>query len=573
MPNEVNRTLSMGLEAYQTGLSLVGEFEKDNPGFSKALGTPLPVQYRAEMLSYLLFLSETAGGVNERAAEFIRKVLDYSYTKDEFNELMRRLDLHGQDFGGLIPTSLKAAWSFDEKRGMQKASESMIRVIDRIGEAFRLYSMTGSMMEEMDQRIYVLALTNWLAARNAGTGFGNLLPEELTDYGAEKNDSLPELPDGSSLILNEQGFSQSVRKEREKKESEEEIPKENLEDLMKELNDLTGLQTVKEDVNSLVNLLRIRQLRRERNMPDIDVSMHLVFTGNPGTGKTTVTRLLARIYHSLGALSKGQLIEVDRSELVSGYVGQTAIKTQEVTNSAKGGVLFIDEAYALTSGKDKSDFGYEAVNTLLVEMENNRDDLAVIVAGYPKPMEDFLQSNPGLKSRFNKFIEFPDYKPDELYDIFRMKAEKAGYSIPEETKKKAQEVFETIYAHRGQDFANGRTVRNFFEKAMVRQANRLAAKDEISDEMLAELLPEDLPAEEFENSQESSHQLSADPDSEQAAALLREHFRQAADASEELDGIMKDISGLSSPSVSKDQTLKASGPQVDDREKESENAG
>lgn len=484
MPNDVDRTLSMGIDAYNAGLSVVGECDKELPEFSVQLNTPLSVQYRAELLSYLLFLAETHGSVDERRAEFIRKVLDYDFKSDEFTDLMHRLDLHKQDFGGLIPTSLRAAYQYDLKHGTKNASETIIRVLDRLGDAFRLYSMNKDMLEEMDQRIYILSLTNWLAAQ----GFSDTLNMAI-------DVPLPEAIPSAIPSLDLAGTQNQFEKQTEEKRKleEEQVPEpEDLDTLMKELNDLTGLDSVKEDVNSLVNLLKIKKLRKERNFSDIDVSMHLVFTGNPGTGKTTVARLLARIYHALGALSKGQLIEVDRSELVSGYVGQTAIKTQEVTNSAKGGVLFIDEAYALTSGKDKSDFGYEAVNTLLVEMENNRSDLAVIVAGYPKPMEDFLQSNPGLKSRFNKFIDFPDYTPEELYSIFESMCSKSGYTLSEDSKNKVKDVFTRMYENRDRDFANGRTVRNYFEKAMVHQANRLAKASEITDEMLAALEPEDL---------------------------------------------------------------------------------
>lgn len=264
-----------------------------------------------------------------------------------------------------------------------------------------------------------------------------------------------------------------------------------LNEMLVRLNGMIGLRGVKEELAKLVNLAQVQARRREQGLPVQPVSLHMVFTGNPGTGKTTIARLVGQTYASLGLLEKGHVVEVQRSDLVAGYIGQTALKVQEKVKAAIGGVLFIDEAYTLArEGASSNDFGTEAIDTLLKEMEDKRDRLAVIVAGYTNEMRRFVEANPGLKSRFTRYIEFADFASNELLQIFQKLCTDGGYNIPPTTEERVKQLFEEMHRRRAPDFGNGRDVRSLFEKAIERQADRISL-DRNAD--LQALLPEDIP--------------------------------------------------------------------------------
>ena len=486
--------------------------------------------FRTDMLNFLVYLAYTDGRADKNEIRYINELLEYNFYDRYLFDYAEKWDLRGEKILENPPLSLTAFVRSNIGPETGELSDQYYDLITLYITTFHYIGNDFIACNDETKDCEVEALTTYInMLRNnvevirgvineykptiAFKPGSKVKQEEKPQY-APHNTWDNELGGRAYGDLGVKKFSlhtedkkedrieETENKEETKasvKEKEDNARKvidaentETLENLLKELNDLTGMESVKNEVNNLVNLLRICKIRKERGLQLPPTTNHLVFLGNPGTGKTTVARILAKIYHGLGVLSKGHLVEVDRSGLVASYMGQTGEKVMEVVDKAKGGVLFIDEAYALSSGKQEGDFGQEAVDILNKAMEDYRDDLIVIAAGYHDEMQDFLDANPGLRSRFNRTIEFPNYTADELLTIIINRAAKLDYSFSEEAKEFIQNKFEQTIAFPPKNFGNARSVRNYLERAINNQANRLISSTDINEEELMTIILADV---------------------------------------------------------------------------------
>ena len=415
-------------------------------GMGSDIQLTLRQNLRMEFVQYVLYLSLDAAEITPAHTAFVKQYLGMDLTPEQAKQF-RTNHRVSESYGGNVPKTIKyyvladAAERLADPKYKGKASKTLVKAYRELGQQF--IAVDEEISENEIRRL---------------TMYDSMLQKFCSEYG------IYVAPVPMTL--------KAGKIEKKTEESKRIDPDE----VIAGLDAMIGLGAVKKEVHSLVNLLKIQKLRLEQGMKNAVVSRHMVFYGNPGTGKTTIARMLGSIYKALDLLPGGQLVEVDRGGLVGSYIGQTAIKTTEVIQSALGGVLFIDEAYTLTDHKGEGDFGQEAVDTLLKAMEDHRDDLVVIVAGYTKPMEDFLNSNPGLRSRFNKFLFFDDYTPEELEKIMESMCNGQDYQMTEEAGMIVLDYFTERCAHKPDNFANAREARNILEKAVAAQATRLVTK-------------------------------------------------------------------------------------------------
>ena len=468
LKNKVDATFKMMDDIYNS-----------DPLLTQATGMTCREMLKYNLLQFVGFLFESDGTDGRLELDFIRDYLGTIMSIGQFLNFKYGKCMDN-DFINTPPRVLLYTAKYDMSGGVKAStgrpiSKEVVELFKDLGTAFIAIN-DETVTEVANLSNYGLMLDNFL--KQYGLYFTDGISKKKNPKSKNyRKDTKTNTPNKAGVIKQNVATTEDLELE----------PEETLEQLMEELNTLVGLKSVKQDLTNLINLVKIRKLREERGMKQPDITLHLVFSGNPGTGKTTVARLLAKIYKALGVVSEGQLVEVDRSGLVAGYVGQTATQTAEVVESAIGGILFIDEAYTLIKGGDEKDFGQEAVDTLLKLMEDNRDDLIVIVAGYTDKMEEFVNSNPGLKSRFNKYIFFNDYSGSELTEIFNNMAKKQEYDTDKEAGAFVEDYLTKKATAHEENFANAREARNYLERCIERQATRIVEIEDISDDDLRTL--------------------------------------------------------------------------------------
>ena len=423
--------------------------------------------------------------INEIYSESAGRV---EYTDDHVKMAMEKLS--ARNYSMPVPKFFLDIIAYDQKNGTN--------ISGRLAACFQIMDITyalidGKVTSKEADIIDALQKELLKACKKKGIAEYNSVVNPHQYVGSDYEEKLI-VTAGDSDISPKKESSQSKTTKQEikrEKKSYDNATTSSAKASMDELDTLIGLEKAKKEIHEVADFAKVQKARRDQGLPISEVSFHLVFTGNPGTGKTTVARLVAQIYKDLGIVSKGHLTEVSAKDLVAGYVGQTAIKTGEVIEKALGGVLFIDEAYTLLD-KTGQGYGQEAIDTLLKEMEDKRGDFAVIVAGYDELMHEFINSNPGLKSRFNKYVHFDDYTPDEMYSIFGLLCEKGQYEISPDAQELIKDHFSALCSKADDSFANGRTVRNVFESIISKQASRIASKRDKTKELLSTIEAEDV---------------------------------------------------------------------------------